>query len=86
MVLPPWTFGNSTVGGIAKLLLPKSVVAVSTGRFIPGKVTEIGRNRLSATGPKNKASPSNYSNQTFSWIDRQALVEDVALDKGVKNN
>ncbi len=35
MVRPPWTFGNGTVGGIAQLLLPKSVVAALTGRFTP---------------------------------------------------
>ena len=63
-------------------------MAASTGRFTPGQVTDAGWNRLSATGPKNKANPrlELLKLDVFRWIDRQALVADLALDKGVKNN
>ncbi len=54
MVRSPWTAGNSTVGGFPRSLFPEVAVAGSTRRFTPWTVTEIGRNRLSATGP-NKA-------------------------------
>ena len=57
MVCPPCTAGKSTVDGFPKLLFPESALAASTRRFTPGKITKAGRNRLGATGPKNKANP-----------------------------